>query len=126
VVIFIAGLSGSGKTVAAHSSGVVPIVPLDSFFFDEHPQLPKWLRRTDWETIGSFDLDAAVTAVASLASGASCDRGVGEAKRCAVVEVRARRRASARSADCRRGRCIIEPGRDGRRLLARESRGKAG
>jgi uridine kinase len=73
VVIFVAGLSGSGKTVAASASGVATIIPLDSFFFDERSDLPKWLGRTDWETIRSFNLDAAVSAVVSLAAGNSVD-----------------------------------------------------
>jgi uridine kinase len=68
-VIFVSGLSGSGKTVAAARSGVTPVLPLDSYFHDDHPRLPKWLGRTDWEAIESYDLDAAVAAVRALASG---------------------------------------------------------
>jgi uridine kinase len=71
VVIFVAGLSGSGKTVASEMSGVCPIVPLDSFFLDEHPKLPKWFGRTDWESIETYDLDAAASSVLALAKG--CD-----------------------------------------------------
>lgn len=73
MVIFIAGLSGSGKTVAASASGVATVLTLDSFLFADRPDLPKWLGRTDWDTIRSFDLDAAVSAVVSLAAGASVD-----------------------------------------------------
>ena len=69
-MIFVTGLSGSGKSVAAARSGVLPIVPLDSYFHDDHPRLPKWFGRTDWETIESYDLDAAAAAVVALARGA--------------------------------------------------------
>jgi uridine kinase len=68
-VIFVGGLSGSGKTVAASRSGVVPVLPLDSYFEDAHPDLPKWLGRTDWETIKSYDLDGALSAVFALLDG---------------------------------------------------------
>jgi uridine kinase len=70
VVIFVAGLSGSGKTAAATRSGVRPVVPLDSYFLNDQPELPKWLGRTDWETLESYDLDAAASAVVALAGGA--------------------------------------------------------
>lgn len=69
MVIFVAGLSGSGKTVAAERSGVLPAVRLDSYFHDAHPKLPRWLGRTDWETVESFNLDAAVEDVFALARG---------------------------------------------------------
>jgi uridine kinase len=69
VVIFVGGLSGSGKTVAASRSGLAPVLPLDSYFQDDHPDLPKWLRRTDWETIESYDLDGAHSAVFGLLGG---------------------------------------------------------
>jgi uridine kinase len=69
VVIFVAGLSGAGKTVAASASGVRTVVPLDSFFFSARASLPRWLGRIDWETIESYDLSAAISAVRSLAHG---------------------------------------------------------
>lgn len=68
-MIFVGGLSGSGKTVAAARSGVTPVLSLDAFFKDDHPSLPRWLRRTDWETVDSYDLEGAVAAVLGLASG---------------------------------------------------------
>jgi uridine kinase len=73
VVIFVAGLSGFGKTVASSASRVTPILSLDAYFYSQHPGLPRWLGRTDWETIDSYDIDRAVSAVISLASGVSVD-----------------------------------------------------
>jgi uridine kinase len=69
LVIFVSGLSGSGKTVAVSRSGVRPVLPLDSYFRDDRPDLPKWLGRTDWETVESYDLDGAISAVHALADG---------------------------------------------------------
>ena len=72
-MIFVAGLSGSGKTVAADRSGVRPVVPLDSYYHDDHVVLPKWLGRSDWEAIGAYDLDNATSAVLALARGVDVD-----------------------------------------------------
>jgi uridine kinase len=69
VVIFVGGLSGSGKTVAASRSGVVPVLPLDGYFEDDRPDLPKWLGRTDWESLDSYDLNGALSAVFALLRG---------------------------------------------------------
>jgi uridine kinase len=69
VVIFVGGLSGSGKTVAASRSGVIPVLPLDSYFEDARPDLPKWLGRTDWETLDSYNLDGALSAILALLGG---------------------------------------------------------
>jgi uridine kinase len=67
-VIFVAGLSGSGKTRAAESSGI-PSLTLDSFYLDATPSIPRWLGRPDWETLRSYDLREAISAVRSLARG---------------------------------------------------------
>jgi uridine kinase len=69
VVIFVAGLSGSGKSVAARDSQVPTVLSLDSYFHDDREELPKWFGRTDWETIESFNIGAALDAVLALATG---------------------------------------------------------
>jgi uridine kinase len=68
-VIFVGGLSGTGKTFLASASRL-PVLSLDRFFFSvSQPDLPKWFGRPDWESMESFEIDAAVAAVSQLAHG---------------------------------------------------------
>jgi len=52
---------------------VSPVISLDAFFYDDKPGLPKWLGRTDWEAVASYDVDRAVITVMELARNLSVE-----------------------------------------------------
>lgn len=70
-VILLTGPSGSGKTSLAARTGL-PVLRLDDFYKNAGaPDLPKLPNgATDWDSPGSWDADAAMTAVHEL-----CDKG---------------------------------------------------
>jgi uridine kinase len=65
-LIVIAGASGSGKSTAAHGSGL-PVLGLDAFYRDRSaPGMPRWLGDVDWEHPDAFDARRAADAVTEL------------------------------------------------------------
>jgi uridine kinase len=74
-VVLLAGPSGSGKTHLAACSGL-PILDLDDFYKDgADPSLPRHptLGIVDWDDPGSWDADAALTAITSVCRDGRAD-----------------------------------------------------
>lgn len=78
-VVLLCGPSGSGKTSLTRRLGL-PVLQLDDFYRDAddaaHPSLPPLPRRfgiVDWDDPGSWDADAAMTAILTLCSGGCAD-----------------------------------------------------
>lgn len=72
-VILLAGPSGSGKTSLAEHTGL-PVLNLDDFYKSaDDPTLPPLAHGsgTDWDSPLSWDADAALTAIGSLARSGS-------------------------------------------------------
>ncbi|MEU9332249.1 uridine kinase [Streptomyces sp. NPDC048290] len=67
-VVLLCGPSGSGKSLLAQRSGL-PVLRLDDFYKEgDDPTLPQVLGSSDidWDDPGSWDADAAVTAITDL------------------------------------------------------------
>ena len=74
-VVLLAGPSGSGKTHLAEESGL-PLLDLDDFYKNgDDPTLPRHptLGIVDWDDPGSWDADAALSALEAI-----CRNGAGE------------------------------------------------
>jgi uridine kinase len=74
-VVLLTGPSGSGKTHLAERSGL-PILDLDDFYKDgADPSLPRHptLGIVDWDDPGSWDADAALTAITSVCRDGRAD-----------------------------------------------------
>lgn len=69
-LLLVAGPSGSGKSRVARMAGRgVARVNLDDFYHDhDHPGMPRTLGITDWDDVGSWDLDGAIAALKLLVS----------------------------------------------------------
>lgn len=72
-MVLLAGASGSGKSRLATVAGC-PRLNLDDFYRDgDEPGLPQTLGTVDWDDPGSWDLEGAVTAAASLCRTGAAD-----------------------------------------------------
>lgn len=74
-VILLAGPSGSGKSTLARRSGL-PLLELDHFYHDgDRPDLPRLagLDIVDWDDIGSWDADAAMSVLTELCRSGRAD-----------------------------------------------------
>lgn len=65
-VLLITGPSGSGKTRFVTRTGL-PVVSLDEFYFDgDHPGLPRRHGMVDWDSVATWDKQAAIRSLVEL------------------------------------------------------------